>query len=597
MTTIKTFRTDGELAYDDIDDNWDNLNNDKIERVVTVNDANPAINITQAGTGDLIKSGTDFVVQKGGRIGIGVANPTYSLHIEKTGAVKLPVGTTDQRSSPEKGTLRYNQTVDQLEYGTGTRWKFVDQTKLNIDKITTGGYNGIQVFGEGEIYFASGSNGQWAVMTNGVRNNFVDRYGLGEFTKIILPPAADGLKIVDAGSLSHYSLSFALLENGDLYAWGNNDSGQSGNGVAGVIHQPTLVQQNVSKVFPTIAANGSYGVGSGKMVIQKTDGYIYSAGYNAYGQLGDGTTTLQSTFVQIPQFGQNPKSVWNIGNIYGYMFCQRADGRLFACGYNGYGHLGTGTTATSVSTPVDVTANWLNNDTSYVVKYMGGSAGYYISSAVTDHSVLMFADNGTNTLVKTAGNNTNNQLGDGTATQRTTPVTLSFPARVRQALHFGVLSCLVLLENNTLYAWGYNTYGQLGTTPANLTTPTIVQNNVSYIVSQGWDSATHGYWAASYIVKTDGYLYASGFNSHGQCCVGYQGTNVTGYTRCILPNGPGNKIKTIGMLATRGSGTQVLAVREDNEVFGWGYNADSGVYMTVTGTNVISAMNFKIKRT
>lgn len=51
MATVKTFRINGPLSYDDLDNNTDNLNNAKIERVVTVNDSAAAIAITQTGAG------------------------------------------------------------------------------------------------------------------------------------------------------------------------------------------------------------------------------------------------------------------------------------------------------------------------------------------------------------------------------------------------------------------------------------------------------------------------------------------------------------------------------------------------------------------
>ena len=56
-------------------------------------------------------SGTFYVDATNNRVGINDASPEYSLDIEATDAVKMPVGTTGQRpGTAVEGLFRYNST-------------------------------------------------------------------------------------------------------------------------------------------------------------------------------------------------------------------------------------------------------------------------------------------------------------------------------------------------------------------------------------------------------------------------------------------------------------------------------------------------------
>jgi hypothetical protein len=64
------------------------------------------------------------------RTGFGLkqTNPQYSIDINATDAIRLPVGTTAQRPTGAAGVLRYNSTNTALEYHTGTSWQTVATT-------------------------------------------------------------------------------------------------------------------------------------------------------------------------------------------------------------------------------------------------------------------------------------------------------------------------------------------------------------------------------------------------------------------------------------------------------------------------------------
>lgn len=71
MATVKTFRVDGSLSYDEIDDNFDNLNEDKIERIVSVNDASVGLSVTQTGDGQALNVNSGKLVVDSSKVSIG----------------------------------------------------------------------------------------------------------------------------------------------------------------------------------------------------------------------------------------------------------------------------------------------------------------------------------------------------------------------------------------------------------------------------------------------------------------------------------------------------------------------------------------------
>ena len=77
-----------------------------------------------------------------------------------------------------------------------------------------------------------------------------------------------------------YDRSGVIAQNGSLYMWGRNDSGQIGDGTTEYRYKPTKILDHVIAV--------SLGDGHSGAITQ--DGSLYMWGYNAFGQIGDGTT-------------------------------------------------------------------------------------------------------------------------------------------------------------------------------------------------------------------------------------------------------------------------------------------------------------------
>ena len=98
---------------------------------------------------------------------------------------------------------------------------------------------------------------------------------------------------------------------------------------------------------------------------------VFTWGYNAYGQLGDNTTSTKTSPTEITtQFNLaiDEKIVEVILGRY-YSSALTSEGRLFMWGYNNYGQLGDGTTTTRTS-PVDITTNFNLNIEEKSQKYL-----------------------------------------------------------------------------------------------------------------------------------------------------------------------------------------------------------------------------------
>ena len=119
-----------------------------------------------------------------------------------------------------------------------------------------------------------------------------------------------------------------------------------------------------------------------------------------------------------------------------------------AWGWNAVGQLGDGT-LTDRSLPVTVAAG---TDVDHSVTV---SAGVYHSLALTDHAtVFAWGWNGVGTI------------GDGTTTDRFTPVAVPDLAGI-VAMDAGGLHNLVIDDDGQMWAWGWGAVGQLGDGTAN----------------------------------------------------------------------------------------------------------------------------------
>ena len=138
------------------------------------------------------------------------------------------------------------------------------------------------------------------------------------------------------------SHTIAVKTDGTLWAWGRNDSGQLGDNTTTDRSTPVTTFSGGTN-WKQIDCGVYYTVGI------KNDGTLWTWGINGNGQLGDNTTVTRSTPVTTFAGGNNWKQV---ACGYRHTAAIKSDGTLWTWGYNSYGSLGNNATSSGILTPI-----------------------------------------------------------------------------------------------------------------------------------------------------------------------------------------------------------------------------------------------------
>ncbi|MBM2834368.1 MAG: Branched-chain amino acid transporter, amino acid-binding protein [Candidatus Brocadiaceae bacterium] len=237
----------------------------------------------------------------------------------------------------------------------------------------------------------------------------------------------DGVKAIASGTYHH----FAIKNDGTLWAWGDNEYGQLGNGKTTDSHEKPVQVSGISDVVAV--AGGMY-----HSIALKSDGTVWTWGWNNFGQLGNGT---KGTNEYIPIQVNDLSNVTAIAASWYWSFALKSDGTLWGWGYNAWGQLGDGT----------------RNDRSSPIQ-SGGGLSDIIAIAGSDFTLVLRKDG----TVWGWGSN-NGGLGNNIDRGQIAydPLQISGIDNVI-AIAAGMSHALALKSDGTVWAWGSNYYGQIG---------------------------------------------------------------------------------------------------------------------------------------
>jgi hypothetical protein len=239
------------------------------------------------------------------------------------------------------------------------------------------------------------------------------------------------------------------LLSGEVKCWGDNFSGQLGDGTTTNSSTPVDVV-GLDQGVTAVTAGEDH-------TCALVNGGVKCWGNNAYGKLGDGTTTNRTTPVDVIGLGSGVTAV-SAGSAHTCAIGPSGGARCW--GANWEGELGDGT-FTDSSTPVDVVG--LEQGVTAI------AVGLYHTCAI-----------GPNGGAKCWGDNYFGQLGDGTTHKRNTPVDVTGLSSHATAISAGGRHTCALAGAGRAKCWGWDDYGQLGLgTRTKGLTPVIVVESAS----------------------------------------------------------------------------------------------------------------------
>ena len=331
-------------------------------------------------------------------------------------------------------------------------------------------------------YFRSGN--AW-ICGDGSYGGIGDNTATGESSPVQTIAFGSNWKQVSADNNWHVT---GVKTDGTLWTWGFNGRGQLGDN--SITNRSSPVQ-TVTRGTNWVQVSQGYSF-SGAI---KTDGTLWLWGSNYNGELGDNTVALKSSPVQTIARGNNWKQV-SCGT--GTCFAIKTDGTLWCWGSGTYGNLGTNDTLV-YSSPVQTVA--------YGTSWKQVSCNLYQSAAVkTDGTLWIW------------GYNYYGNLGDNTQVDKSSPIQTVAGGTNWKQVSCGNYHTAAVKTDGTLWSWGDNYYGELG---ENITYTKYSSPVQTIAYGTNWKQVSCGQYFTT-AVKTDGTLWTWGLNTYGNL-----GTNDT----------------------------------------------------------------------
>ncbi|GDY11708.1 hypothetical protein LBMAG53_05860 [Planctomycetota bacterium] len=464
------------------------------------------------------------------------------------------------------GDNTYGQCGDNTTFVRPTAVKVLRSSGANLDRviaIAAGSLHSLAVRDDGTVW-AWGYNAQGQLGDGSTLNRFkavqVGKNAGG---------ALDKITAVSAG----YYHSMALSGDGQVWTWGSDEYGALGDSFAysGIVsgavlagtdfHSPPFFNHFHIPLSNIIAI--SAGAWSGYAL--HANGTVYSWGWGGQGGLGNGGVATMNTATTVQtSAGVNLSGIVSIaGGAYaGYALT--SGGLIYSWGANDTGQLAQGSTTDALFATFASNLGIKQISASPFRAVPGGDASYYGTGG---HFVALSYT----AVPYTCGRDSTLQLGDDAISAQKNALTLiSTPGRVKQVAAGGTFT-LFLMADGRVLAVGANSNGELGrgTTGANAH-PASPANAMWNLVGVQQVSCGGNHTLA---LRGDGSVWAWGSNTQGQLGTGNQ---TQAATPVPVLESPGVPMKDI--IAVSAGQQHSLALRADGRVFCWGanYSGQSG---------------------
>jgi alpha-tubulin suppressor-like RCC1 family protein/plastocyanin len=492
----------------------------------------------------------------------------------------------------------------------------------NVKAIAAGGAHTLALKVDGTVWgWGSNLKGELAAVTSGFCAGDPPPAGTGIPCSIV-PVQAAGLSDVTAiaasGTTNGFDVStifdhsLALMKDGSVKAWGNGSLGEIGDGCKPSFAAPNACNRSTPVTVVGLVGVSAIATGGAHVLALSRDISAVSFGASGFGEGGN-------RFVPSPCPQPNPSNplasiacgnptpviIDNLSDVVSleaggsHGVALKKDGTVWAWGGNNTGQLGqgnhcdpVGTNATCLgdgtpgstlgSRPVQVKGEngvgFLTN-----IKAIAAGGGHTIAQA-SDGTLWAWGDNNNGqlgtTLTLTDTCISANSLLTGQRTPcRSTPLRVSPLSDVR-AIFAGTSRSMALKGNGTLFAWGANGSGELGTencvAPAPGTVGLVCPDETTPVGIPGISGVSTVSIGSRHTlaIREDGSVWAWGENTTAQLGLG----TTSGPEICAGPPAGSCSTKPIkvpglsNIVSVAGGGNHSLAARSDGIVLSWGAN-------------------------
>jgi alpha-tubulin suppressor-like RCC1 family protein len=271
-------------------------------------------------------------------------------------------------------------------------------------------------------------------------SGFLGQLGHGVFTNTANPVLVSNLNASAIALAGGGGFNCAVLTDGTVRCWGDNQFGTLGNGSAAASSSVPVTVSGINNAV-AVASEGSHAC------VLRADNTVACWGSNAFGQLGVPSTTISGSNIPVAATVLDiPAIAIAVGSGF---TCALTTRRGVKCwGVNLSGQLGGGTTGLSGG----------------VTDVIGLSSGVATIAAGDSHACARLDDGS----IRCWGSNTAGKLGDGTTVSpRTSPVNVTSLAATTIAetgafVAAGGSQTCALMTSGRVRCWGGNSAGQLG---------------------------------------------------------------------------------------------------------------------------------------